>query len=130
MYADVSFDASRMTLEALRPGEAFPLFAHGTTGPAKGLLEAVGGCAPLGEATLGTGDAWVCVARLQFRATSPGPAEVRTIPARPPYGVAVINRFGELTDSQVNYGTAALRIRRPALEVPIRRAPVDAAPVP
>lgn len=129
VYADVSFAASRMTLEAVRPGDAFPLFVHGTTGPTKGLVEAVGGCAPLGEATLGTGGAWVCVARLQFRAASSGPAEVRSLPARLPYGVAVVNRFGELTESQVEFGQTTLRIRRPALEVPVRTAPVDAAPV-
>jgi hypothetical protein len=128
VYANLTFDHTRLALGKIVPSGQFPLFAGGTTGAADGLVEALGGCAPLGEAALGTGGTWVRVAGLQLKATSTGRAFARCDPAASPFGVAVINRFGDLQEWQVEYGAAIAPIRRAALTVPGPGEPVALEP--
>ncbi|MBN1513305.1 MAG: CotH kinase family protein [Phycisphaerae bacterium] len=128
VYVDLTFDHTRLALGEIVPSGHFPLFACGTTGAADGLVKALGGCAPLGEAALGTGGTWVRVAGLQLKATSAGRAFVRCDSADPPFGVAVMNRFGDLQTWQVEYGAAVVAIRRAVLTVPDPGVPISLGP--
>jgi hypothetical protein len=131
VYANLSYDPAQLRVETVQSGAQFGLFARGAVEPRTGTITALGGCAPLGEGTLGTNATWVRVAavRVQGRATeaadgdagpvdhrtrlSPRPGGltlVQTHPAAAPFGVAIFGRFGDLSTGQVGYGQLKLRI--------------------
>ena len=62
-----------------------------------GYVEAVGGCAALGADALGLDGRWVRVAVLTARARDAGRVAITIESARPPYGVSIFARPGDLT---------------------------------
>ena len=104
--------------EMANTGDLFRLFAHSGTSLSldvldqrPGLVEAVGGCAPLGEASLGTGSNWAKVATLKMHVRRAGRAVLQTSPSHGAYGVSIVNRFGDLDSSQIEFNGTELRLR-------------------
>ena len=132
VYVDVHYPASHLVVEEIIPSESFGLFAHGGIRRSLDvfdrrpvLLESVGGCAPLGEARLGTSSSWAKVATLKMVVRRPGTVAVETAPSHGAYGISIVNRFGDLDAAQVEFNSAELRLRGavPRIE---RRSPKTA----
>ena len=133
VYVDVAYDASRLTPEGVLASGGFGLFAHGQVEGAAGVVRAVGGCAPLGERSLGTEGTWVRVASVRMRSRQVGVAALAATASTGPYGVALLNHFGDLEGAQLTLGTASVEIYaralvpEPAIPEPY---PAEAVPVP
>jgi hypothetical protein len=108
-YVDVSYDPRRLAVQEIVSGEFLSLFSSGVIDQAKGLAHTVGGCVPLGQASVGL-DKWVRVATLHVQAEAAGQVTMTTGPARVPYGIAVFDQSGDLGPSQVDFGESRLSI--------------------
>jgi hypothetical protein len=111
VYTDVAYDSTRLQVEGVVPSSSFGLFAHGQADVTAATVRAVGGCAALGETMLGTANTWVRVASVQMRGRQAGRATMETEYSAGPYGIAILNRFGDLDASQIEFGTASVEIR-------------------
>ena len=133
VYVDVAYDASRLTPEGVLASGGFGLFAHGQVEGAAGVVRAVGGCAPLGERSLGTAGTWVRVASVRMRSRQAGMAALRATASTGPYGVAILNCFGDLEGAQLTLGTASVEIYArqliPDSAIPVPY-PAEVMPVP
>ena len=116
VHVDVRFDSARLAIEELIPSASFSLFAHGSLGGSEvfqeqsGMIEAVGGCAPLNEESLGV-DSWVRVATLRVSARRAGPATVKTVPSTDGYGIAIMNQLGLLDAREIEFGSSSFRLQ-------------------
>jgi hypothetical protein len=116
-YVDVHYDPQVLIADSAGAGMQFGLFALEMIDSRIGVVK-VGGCAALGESTLGTGQTWVRVGTLSMHGVLPvkplqaasGPV-VKTGPAAAPYGISIFNRFGDLSAEQIKFGSVPVRIR-------------------
>ena len=128
VHVDVRFDSARLAIEELIPSASFSLFAHGSLGGSEvfqeqsGMIEAVGGCAPLNEESLGV-DSWVRVATLRVSARRAGPATVKTVPSTDGYGIAIMNQLGLLDAREIEFGGSNFRLRADVEATTIIRKP-------
>jgi len=120
VYVDVSYDPSLLVVDDIVPSDSFSLFSRGSADASTGLITAIGGCAPVGEGTLGSQSNWVRVATLRVRALDVGYATVTAKPSYGPFGVSVFGRFGDLPSQQIEFGSTELRIQQPSTVLPKR----------
>jgi hypothetical protein len=112
----VALNTSRLAVRELIPSSSFSLFAHGSLSSSgvvqerSGAIAALGGCAPLGEDSLGVGS-WVRVATLRVSGRQAGLATVRTAPSTDGYGIAVLNQLGLLDAPEIECGASSFRLR-------------------
>jgi hypothetical protein len=111
VYANLLYDTDMLDAGRLVPGDLFANLARGTVDENRGLISAMGGCARLGDRQLGVSPAWVRVVTIEMRVRAPGASAVRLAPAAEPFGVAVLDRFGNLDDYRITYTGAKLRIQ-------------------
>lgn len=111
VYVDVTYDPSQLMVVEVIPSVAFSTFSGGIVDSTLGVISALGGCAPLGDGTMGAGSTWVRVATLRMRALGVGFATVSAGPSYGPYGVSVFGRFGDLSQDQLEFGEAGLNLR-------------------
>jgi len=116
VYVDVSYDPSQLAVEDVIASESFKTFSRGFVDSSKGLIQALGGCAPLGYGGLGAGSTWARVATLRMRAIGQGLATVTAASSYGPYGVSVFGRFGDLPQEQITFGELRLSLRGQTLD--------------
>ncbi|MFQ5494393.1 MAG: hypothetical protein ACE5EX_03335, partial [Phycisphaerae bacterium] len=114
VYADVSFDATKLKLEKVIPSRALNLFHRHVTDHRRGVVEAVGGCTTLGAPGVGQQAKWVRVATLRMRAVAPGLTRLRIGPARRPLGLSLAAKAGDLDSSELVFDGVRLELRGPA----------------
>jgi len=112
VYMDVAFDADRLVVDEVMPGALFETLASGVLEQAAGQVFSLGGCAALGEASLGLTSHWVRVATLRIHATRPGRAVMKTGAAQQPYGVAMFGTFGDVDPSLIGFGDVSINVRQ------------------
>jgi len=100
-YVDVSYDPLLLSIVAVRPGALFALFPNGHD--ENGILRAVGGCALLGERSLGTDGTWARVATITARAEAPGTGTLRADPSDPIHGIALVGEFANVNSGQIDF---------------------------
>jgi hypothetical protein len=119
LYADVISASTNVTPVAIQPSTALGLFARAVLPPSDATPEAgavwakLGGCAPLGEQTLGAAGRWARVATLTVRLSRVDTVRLALQPAQAGYGVAVLGELGLLAADEVEYGACDLRIVPP-----------------
>ena len=125
VYVDVLFDPSFLKVEGIEASNLFELFAHSHLDPQSGVVHALGGCAPLGEDTLGVSSTWVLVATLQMRVLRSGATVIETSPSEGPLKVSIFNRSGDLNDSQVRFGRTKLEFKKRVHPTRAKRERID-----
>ncbi len=115
VYVDVHYDPKLLSVQNIVPGRWFETFGRGVI-DTKGHVQAVGGCAPLGDGSIGTDGGWVRVATVRMRVGLRGTAAVTVAPAFRPFGVSLHGRLGDVPPSQIKFGGVTLNLgaaRRP-----------------
>jgi len=112
-YVDVSYGSKILVTEQVVPTQALETFFRGVVEDSRTSPEqvdrqvvTVGGCAALGDATLGVTSNWVRVAVLRMLAIGQGRPRVSVQASQPPFGVSVVGRFGDLPETRVSYESA------------------------
>jgi hypothetical protein len=119
LYAEVISASAGVTLVAIQPSTALGLFARAVMPPGSALPIAgttraeLGGCAPLGEQTLGAAGRWARVATLTVRPSRADTVRLGLQPAQAGYGVAMLGELGLLEADEVEYGACDLRVVPP-----------------
>ncbi|UCE58164.1 MAG: DNRLRE domain-containing protein [Phycisphaerales bacterium] len=112
VFTDVLYDSSLLTVKEIIPAELFSVLSYGVVDRAAGVVQAVGGCAPLGEGRLGVDFAWVRVAILKVRAERSGLATVVPASAGELYGISLFGEFGNLDLSEIEFNELRLKLYR------------------
>jgi hypothetical protein len=107
VYVDMKLDPTRLMFVEVIPGHFFGILSRGTWSSELGLIHSVGGCALLGEDTLGL-NAWVRAATVKMHVRGRGTTVVETSQSTGGYGVAILNRLGTLDTSHIAFGEIAL----------------------
>jgi hypothetical protein len=113
VFTDVLYDSTMLTATEVAPSDLFSTLSYGVVDPGNGVVEAVGGCAPLGEGRLGVDSAWVRVAILKMRAQQVGLASVVPMSAGELYGISLFGEFGNLDLSEIEFKGLNLKLIEP-----------------
>lgn len=106
VYVDVIYDPTLFDVEEVLPTDSFATFSRGTVDAQHGEVNALGGCAAVGDGTLGLVSTWVRVARLRMVAIEEGHATIAVKPSEAPFGVSLYGRMGDLPLTLLSYETA------------------------
>lgn len=103
VYADITYDPALLNLEQTVPSQLFQTFSQGGGTAHSDGRRSVGGCAPLGDGSVGVDSPWVRVATVRMRVTGGGRTHLTVGPSPQPFGVSLFGRFGELDPSQIDF---------------------------
>jgi hypothetical protein len=106
VYVDVLYDPVLLSIADIKPSAFFPLFASGFD--ENGIVRAVGGCASLGERSLGTEETWIRVATVTARAQALGRGTLRAGPSDMIHGVALIGEFANVDPARIDFDAVNL----------------------
>jgi len=109
VYADIVFDPLHLAAAESVPSALFNLFSVSSSTAREGRLP-VGGCAPLGDGTVGVDTAWVRVATLRMNVIGEGVTRLTVGPSQAPFGVSIFGRFGNLAKTNIDFGGAGLSL--------------------
>jgi hypothetical protein len=113
VYTDIAFDPSMLAVAEVVPSGAFSTLASGAILGRTGQALAVGGCATLGETSLGVDSVWVRVAVLRAFARTSGGATITLESAGDLYGVSIVGRHGNVEVSEIVFEGLDLQIFKP-----------------
>ncbi len=124
VYADLIFDSSRLIVDEMLPSVLFDLLHNGVLIPDGGVVEALGGCAPLGVGSLGVDSTWVRIATLSVRVKPSSSATlapsdsvlVETGPSAGAYQIAIFNS-GALDVSDIEFGSVRVSLSRQVIKL-------------
>jgi len=108
-YVDLSYDPGLLSIIAVQPTALFSLFPDGHD--EHGTLRAVGGCAMLGERSLGADGMWVRAATITARAETPGTGILRANSSDPIHGIALIGEFENIDLGRIDFEEARLVVK-------------------
>ncbi len=108
VYVDMSYDEHVVGFERIAASHAFGLFADGESVSAD-TIASLGGCAQLGEKSMGSDSTWVRIASARVHGTRQGTATFSTESAGPLHGISIVGEFGNLFTTAVSFGSLSLR---------------------
>jgi len=85
------------------------LFSGGNSKGRKGQ-RSIGGCAPVGDGSVGIHSAWVRVTTLQMRVIEGGETRLTIGPSRAPFGVSIFGQFGDVDSADIDFGEVDLTL--------------------
>jgi hypothetical protein len=110
VYVDLAYDDRAASIVQVEPGAFFSLFSNVADLASGGLVKRAGGCANLGEQSLGGDGLWVRVATIVLRAERQGPFQVDAAPSDRPFGIAIVGEFEDVDASLIEFGSVQMTI--------------------
>jgi len=110
VYADVNYDRNLLVPKDVQATESFSTFSRTVVGSQGVDVVSLGGCAAVGDDTMGVSSSWVRVATLRMIAVKSGRTTLSMQPSEAPFGVSLYGRFGDLPQAQLSYEPATVEL--------------------
>lgn len=111
VFADLNFDPNKLAVQDVQPSRLFSTLAGGEKDNGAGKVWSVGGCAPLGDGSVGVTAAWVKLATVSMQALEAGDIHLSTSAAEQPLGISLFGRFDEVDPTMIDFGSEVVHVR-------------------
>jgi hypothetical protein len=110
VYTDIDFDPKQVVVNSVESSSLFSTFAGGDLDDDAGKVRSVGGCAPLGDGSVGVATTWVRIATLGMQAQKTDKIRLGTSAADAPFGISLFGRFDEIQPGAIDFGGETVRV--------------------
>jgi hypothetical protein len=111
VYVDLRYDEKRASVIDIDSSASFSLFSDTADFAVDGVVQHTGGCATIGEQTLGSDGLWVRVSTVLLRADRPGPLGLNARPSGRPFGISIVGEFTDVDGSLIDFSSTNVTIR-------------------